>query len=176
VVTTQHQIPDEKVLRQLNWTDDALQQAGFTYYEPIKRLLMARIIKEDMNVQMTLEVLTAQSGDIIIYDPGDVVHENLDDYEHWPVRADLFKQTYERWNYQGWKATPPEQHLLRHGCFPYYKAAGIWALNLPINIYVQSLESPQPIVVPRGRWLCIGSQGEPYHMSDEDFRARYVIP
>jgi hypothetical protein len=153
-----------------------LALVGFKYFEPIKRLVMARIITEATKVEMTLEVLTAQSGDVVVYDPGEVVHEKLEEYEHWPVRGDLFRQTYKRWRHKGWHATPQEQFLLGHGCLPFYKDTGIWAMVLPINIYVQSLESSEPIIVPKGRWLAVGSQGEPYHMSDEDFRARYIVP
>ena len=165
-----------QVLRQRPWTETELKTTGFTYFEPIKRLVMARLLKEITDVQVTLEVLVADEGDIICYTPGAVLHDNLDDYEHWPVRRDLFKQTYKRWNLVGWKPTEPEVFLLSKGCRPYYKSVGVWALKLTMGVTVQSLESPEPVLVPAGRWLCIGTEGEPYNMSDKNFRIRYIAP
>ncbi len=166
-----------QVLRQRNWTEDELKAKGFTYFPPIKRRVMARVISEDTNIEVTLEVLSAGVGDIVIYSLDDnTVHENLEDYDHWPVRRDLFRRTYKPWDEPGWKPNEAELHLIMHGCRPYYKYKGVWALKLPIGIYVQSLESPEPVLVPKGRWLCIGTEGEPYNMSEENLRARYVMP
>jgi hypothetical protein len=165
-----------KVLRQRPWTKEELDSHGFTYFDPVKRLVMARVTKAITQVQVTLEVLVAEQGDIICYTPGTVVHENLDEYEHWPVKARLFKESYKRWDEPNWQPNPAEIHLLTKGCRAYYKAVGVWALKLPLGIYVQSLESPEPVVVPAGRWLCIGIQGEPYNMNDANFRVRYIIP
>lgn len=165
-----------KVLRQRDWTEDELKTHGFQYYEPIKRLVMARITHGITQVQVTLEVLIADEGDIICYTPGTVVHENIDEYEHWPVKGSLFKRNYKRWKDPDWQPNEAEIDLLAHGCLPYYKAVGVWALKLPIGIYVQSLESPEPVIVPPGRWLCIGVEGEPYNMNDTNFHVRYVVP
>jgi hypothetical protein len=163
------------VLRQQNWSEDELREKGFHYFEPIKRRVMARLITEETKIEVTLEVLTAGVGDIVIYMPSDEYHENVDEYEHWPVQRDLFRRTYKPWN-EKFIPNKIDQQLIIHGCRPYYKHVGIWALKLPFGIYVQSLESPEPVLVPTGRWLCIGSEGEPYHMSDENLRARYVVP
>jgi len=165
-----------KVLRQREWTEAELAAAGFDYYQPVKRLVMARMITEETNIELSLEILTASSGDIIVYAPGDTVKPELDDYDHWPVKRDVFRQVYKRWDDSQWKPNEAQRHLLGNGCLPFYRARGVWALKLPISIYVQSLESPQPVVVPAGRWLCIGAEGEPYNMSDADFYERYVIP
>lgn len=162
-----------KVLRQRDWTEQQLIKAGFRYYAPIKRVVMAKMLDTDANIETTLEVLNADRGDILLYTPGDVLHDELDDYEHWPVRADLFRQTYSRWDDMTWQPSVTEKFLLSKGCLPYYRKRGVWALKLPISIYIQSLESPEPVVVPAGRWLAIGPEGEPYHMNDESFRKRY---
>lgn len=164
------------ILRQREWTEAQLSASGFQYYEPRKRLVMAQIAKEVTEIQVTLEVLIATEGDIICYNPGDEIHKNLDDYDHWPVKAELFRQNYKRWDEPNWQPTQAQVHLLSKGCRPFYKAVGVWSLKLPIAIYVQSLESPEPVVVPSGRWLCIGTEGEPYNMSEENFRARYLVP
>ncbi len=118
----------------------------------------------------------ADPGDIICYNPGDTVKNNLDEYEHWPVQKDVFKKTYKPWNDPTWRPNLSEAQLMQHGCRPYYKFAGVWALRLPLSIYLQSLESPQPVIVPKGRWLCIGADGEPYHMTDESLHTRYIVP
>ncbi len=165
-----------RVLKQREWTDEELQAANFQYYDVRKRLIMAKILDETIDIQLTLEVLTAGEGDIICYTPGTEPRENLDDYDHWPVRRDLFRQNYRAWNEPGWKPNAAELHLITHGCRPYYKKVGVWAQCLQRPMYVQSLESPRPVLIPPGRWLCIGVQGEPYHMNDREFRSRYIVP
>lgn len=165
-----------RVLRQRQWTEAQLKAGGFRYFEPRKRLVMARVISQVTNVELTLETLMADAGDIICYYPGDKKLSDVSDYEQWPVAKELFKKTYTAWDDGSWRPNPAEADLMEHGCLPYFKSTGVWALRLPISIYVQSLESPEPAVVPRGRWLCIGSQGEPYNMNDEQIHARYVIP
>jgi hypothetical protein len=164
-----------RVLRKRNWTDAQLIAGGFRYFEPRKRLVMARVISTVTNIELTLETLMADAGDIICYNPGDHLKNAVDQYEHWPVAKELFKKTYKQWDDGSWRPNPAEAHLMEHGCLPYFKSTGVWALRLPISIYVQSLESPEPSVVPRGRWLCIGSEGEPYNMNDEQIHARYVM-
>ncbi len=164
-----------KVLRQRQWTDNQLFKAGFRYYAPIKRVVMAKMLDDNANIETTLEVLNADKGDIMLYTPGDQLHDNLDDYDHWPVRVDLFRQTYARWDDMTWQPTPTQKFLMGYGGLPYYRKRGVWALRLPISIYIQSLESPEPVIVPAGRWLAIGSEGEPYNMSNDSFRERYQI-
>lgn len=165
-----------QVLRQQEWTESTLEASGFHYFEPRKRLIMAQVVRQTVNIEITLEVLMADVGDVICYDPSNGAHDDLDDYDHWPVQRELFRQTYRPWDDPNWRPNAAESQLMLNGCKPFYKWVGVWALRLPINIYVQSLESPEPIVVPRGRWLCIGSQGEPYNMSDDNIRGRYLIP
>jgi hypothetical protein len=166
----------DNVLRQQKWTEEELIAADFKLYYPTKRLVMARILPDVKNIEITLETLVARKGDIICYTPGHVVHQNLDDYDHWPVRYDLFRQTYRQWDEPDWKANLAENHLMQHGCRPFYKASGVWAKRLHKGVYVQSLESRDPVLVPPGRWLCIGTEGEPYNMNDVNFRTRYIVP
>jgi len=164
-----------RVLRQRNWTEAELIAGGFRYYQPRKRLVMARVINTVTNIELTLETLMADAGDIICYNPGAEPKTEMADYDQWPVAKELFKKTYKAWDDGSWRPNTAEAHLMEHGCLPYFKSAGIWALRLPISIYVQSLESPEPSVVPRGRWLCIGLEGEPYNMNDEQMHTRYVV-
>ena len=41
----------------------------------------------------------------MIYDPGDgQTKTTVDEYEHWPVRSDLFRKTYKPWiNHREWQ-------------------------------------------------------------------------
>ncbi|MDQ7035020.1 MAG: hypothetical protein Q9P01_09340 [Anaerolineae bacterium] len=41
------------------------------------------------------------------------------------------------------------------------------------DVYIQSLEHEKPVLVQKDRVLAIGSEGEPYHMSDTSFNNRY---
>ncbi len=168
-------MPTIRVLRQRDWNEDELQAVGFHHYDTRKRLVMAKVIVETRNVEVTLETLIAGRGDVLCYEPSHIVRAGLEDYDHWPVRRDLFIQTYRPWDEPGWRPNEVEAHLMRFGCRPYYKASGVWAQRLTRPIYVQTLESQHPILVPVGRWLIIGVQGEPYTMGDTKFRSRYQV-
>lgn len=165
-----------RVLKQRDWTEAELLAANFRHYDVRKRLVMAKMLETTVDVELTLEVLVAGEGDIMVYDPGDTPYDDLDDYNHWPVKRELFRQNYRRWDEPDWKPSLAEIFLLAHGCRPFYKAVGVWAQPLTRNLYVQSLESQRPVLIPPGRWLCVGVQGEPYHMNDRDFRSRYIVP
>lgn len=164
-----------RVLKQRNWTEEELIAANFQYYPVRKRVVMAKLLKMAEDVELTLEILSAAEGDVMCYTPGDTVRDDLDDYEHWPVQRDLFRQNYRPWNELDWIPSPPAKDLMARGCRPFYKVVGVWAQCLTRNLYVQSLESPRPALLPPGRWLCIGVQGEPYHMNDREFRDRYLV-
>lgn len=167
----------KQVLRQRQWTEEELRASRLRYYAPRKDRVMARVLQVPTEVKTTLEVLAADEGDIMIYDSGDGQRRaRIEEYDHWPVRHDLFRKTYRTWDEPGWKPNPAEIHLIAHGCRPYYKHAGVWATRLKKPAYIQSLESPRPVQVPPGRWLVIGLEGEPYHMADDKFRERYIIP
>ena len=167
---------DTGILRQRKWTDDELQQEGFHEYKPIKQLVMARLLIEKKNIDIDTETITGKMGDFICYRPGTERKEDPDDYDHWPVRRDIFFKSYDNWDEPGWTPNPAEQHLMSMGCRPYYKSLGVWAQRLHNTRRVQSLESPSPANVPAGYWLIVGSEGEPYSMPDDDFRSRYVVP
>lgn len=166
----------KKVLRQHKWTEAQLEAGGFQYYETIKRLVMARVITQPQNIQITVELLVAKSGDVVCYTPGETVMPDIDHYHHWPVRHDVFNKTYQAWDEKPFIPTPAQRHLMEHGCRPYFKSTGVWAQRLRKSVWTQSLESPKPALIPQGRWLLIGSEGEPYHTNDKDFRSRYVVP
>lgn len=164
------------VLRQRKWTDEELKAQGFQYYPPIKRLVMAKLLVETKNIDVQTETITGKVGDFICYNPGREYRPNPDDYDHWPVRRDIFFKNYKAWDEPAWKPNPAEKHLLSLGCQPYYKHQGVWAQRLRKPRVVQSLESPEPVEIPPGRWLIIGVEGEPYSTSDEEFRERYEVP
>jgi hypothetical protein len=164
------------ILTQRKWTEEELKAEGFQYYQPIKRLVMARLLFESKDIDIQTETITGRVGDLICYSPGTEYHEDPDEYDHWPVRRDIFFKNYKPWDEPNWKPNAPEKHLLSLGCQPYYKHLGVWAQRLHEPRYVQSLESPQPVQIPPGHWLCIGVEGEPYSTNDEDFRERYVVP
>ncbi|HLV36761.1 MAG TPA: hypothetical protein VKY59_16680 [Spirillospora sp.] len=166
----------ETVLRQHDWTEEELKAEGFQYYQPIKRLVMATLLIEAKNIDIQTETITGRVGDFICYDPGTEYHEDPDEYDHWPVRRDIFFKSYKPWDEPDWKPNAPEQHLLSLGCQPYYKHLGVWAQRLREPRRVQSLESPEPVTIPPGHWLIIGPEGEPYSTTDEDFRKRYEVP
>lgn len=112
----------------------------------------------------------------MVYDPGDGIRQDsIDDYNHWPVRSDIFRRTYRVWDESNWQPNDAEHHLMAQGCLPYYKHSGVWAKRLTEPVWMQSLESVQPVEVPPGRWLVIGTEGEPYHEADARFRERYIV-
>ena len=165
------------IIQQRQWTDDELRAAGFTYYERKKQLVMVRMMGEDSKrIRMTLETLEVGKGYVLCYDPGHVVRPNPDDYDHWPVRPDIFKATYRAWDVANWSPSAPEQHLLRLGCSPYYKFTGMWAKLVTEPIRVKSIESSEGVEVPAGMWLAIGTMGEPWYMTEDKLRARYIVP
>ena len=164
------------VLRQQEWSEDDLRVANMAYYPPRKLRIMARVLEIPLEIHMTIEILSAKTGDIVIYDPGDGTRkDSINDYEHWPVRNDLFRKTYKLWDEPAWQPNDTELHLITHGCRPYYKHTGVWAKRLTESVWIQSLESVQPVEVTPGRWLIIGIEGEPFHTSDSRFRERYIV-
>ena len=166
-----------QVLRQRHWTKAELRASKLDYYVPRKQLVMACVLNIPAEVNIGVEVLAANKGDIMIYNPGDGTKKaGVDDYDHWPIVRGLFRKTYRPWDDIQWQPNAAESHLIAHGCRPFYKHTGVWALRLAHPVSIQSLESKEPVEVPPGRWLVIGSQGEPYHMSDSEFCQRYVVP
>lgn len=165
-----------KVIKKRKWTKEELIAHGFRYHARKKQLVMARVLpraEAPKTIVTAWDTLVAQAGHIICYDPGDMVWPALDDYYHWPVEPRIFKETYRPWDEPGWKPSPPEKRLMGLGCKPFYKVVGVWAKKLTEETFVQSLESPEPVRLPPGVWVSIGVEGEPYSMSERNFRSRY---
>ncbi len=166
------------VIRQREWTEQELKAEGLSYYERKKDVVMARRLPQGtgrLHIAVDYETLVVEDGHIICYKPGDQALESLDSYEHWPCREDIFRETYKPWDEPDWKPGKAERDLMQRGCTPFFKAAGVWAKRLTKPTYVQSMESPQPALIPAGQWLVIGQDGGPYHMNDKAFRERYIM-
>ena len=162
-----------EVLRQRDWSEDALRAAGFRFWLPRKRLVMARELSAAQTVMSNAGPLQALPGDILCYRPDDPAQSG--EGERWPVRRELFEGVYRPWD----EALPQLaglEALQQAGCRPWYKYRGLWALRLQAARRVQSLESAQPVTVAAGNWLLIGLAGEPWHMDDAAFHSRYHRP
>lgn len=165
----------DEILRQRDWSEDALRAAGFRLWLPRKRLVMARAAGVARTVRTADGPLQARSGDMLCYRPDEQARARLDEHEHWPVRRELFERNYRPWD----EALPDLADLpafLQAGFSAWYKHRGVQAQRLSARRRVQSLESAQPVQVAAGHWLLIGSAGEPWHMDDAAFRSRYFIP
>lgn len=156
-----------------------MRAAGFAYYMRQKQLVMARVLPAEeapKRIEASWATIYAEAGSMICYRAvGAAAQPALDDFEHWPVRHDIFEQDYIPWAEPLAPLTPALLQLQAAGCTPYYKRAGCWARQLTEPTAVQSLESPEPVEYPPGGWLCIGSKGEPWVQDDEAFRSRYVV-
>ncbi len=169
----------QDVIRQRRWTPEELQAAGFRYYPRRKELTLARVLPEaeaPLWIETAWAVLEADAGDMICYrpEPGEA-RAALDEYDHWPVRPDIFAQDYAAWDVPDLPDFPAVRQLLAAGCRAYYKRAGCWARRLAAPTAVLSLESAEPVVYPPGGWLCIGTAGEPWVQPDASFRERYQV-
>ena len=161
------------VMRQRSWTDDELSHSGYARYERKKQLVMARRLLESeapMTFVWLLETIAVGTDYVVCYDPGQEPPSALSDYDHWPVRNDLFQKSYRRWDETGWLPTRPQRHLLQSGCEPFFKAEHIWAKKLSKAVLVQTLESRQPVLVPAGLWPAIGVLGEPWYIDEKTTR------
>ncbi len=169
-----------EIVKQQDWTEQELYDAGFQYYLPVKLIVMARVLPEaeaPLSIAVSeFEAVEVEAGYVICYEPGHFLRARLNDYPHWPVHPDIFDRSYIAWDDPAWKAGPTEKHLLRYGCKPYYKSEGVWAKELMDATWVQSLESKQAILVPVGRWLLISPWGEPWATDAATFYARYTLP
>jgi hypothetical protein len=166
------------ILKQRAWTDDDLCAAGFRRYERKKFVVLARELRaaeSPKRIKTAWDTLIAYTGYMICYDVGDgKPFSRLDDYQHWPVEPQIFLKTYRKWdNKITWKPNSAERHLMEHGCKPYYKFVGVWAKHLKQPLWLESIESIEPILVPTGGWVCIGIEGEPTSMTNYSFRKRY---
>lgn len=159
-----------------NWSDNELKQNGFRRFRRKKTLVMARVLpaaEAPLRIHTRWgETLIARAGYMICYTPGDESLSSLEQYDHWPVEASIFAKTYQKWD-EHLQITPAIRNLMIKGCQPYYKIAGVWAKPLEKDVYVQSEENEQPVLVQKDRVLAIGAEGEPYHMGAETFADRY---
>ncbi len=162
----------DAVLRQRDWTEEALRATGFRLFHPRKRLVMARELGCARTVRTADGALQAWPGDMLCYRPDEQTRAHREEHEHWPVRRDLFEKNYRPWDEQ----LPDLTDLplfFQAGCSAWYKHSGVWARKLATRQLIQSLESAAPVQVAAGQWLLIGSAGEPWHMNDSAFRSRY---
>jgi hypothetical protein len=165
------------IIKQRNWTEPELRDQGFDHYERRKQIIMVRQLPEEEAPKRIIgssgENLIARAGDMICYDPSDQIRPTLDDYDHWPVKPEIFGKTYREWDPWEWHPSAPEEHLFELGCKPYYKVGEVWAKKLDKPTYIQSLEQPRPELAKQGRYLVIGAKGEPYTIDNRTFLQRY---
>ena len=165
-----------ELIQQKIWSLEELAASGFAPYQRKKQLVMARRVPEiesPMIIEFPLETLIVDTNWIICYDPGQDQLSTLNDYEHWPVRIDIFERSYRFWDEANWLPTSAQQHLMQYGGKPFFKIAQVWAKKLAQNTSIQSIESPQPVLVPAGFWLLIGASGEPWYIDESTFFSRY---
>ncbi len=168
-----------RTFAQRKWTNEQLIAQGFHYYKPRKRITMARVLQSfeaPKVIKTSWDTIVAKAGYYIAYSPGDVLRKDLDDYDPRPNEPHIFKETYRPWKEPDWKPSRVERYLMKMGCKPYYKTAGVWAKRLKHETWVQSIESSKPSLSPVGAWLCVGTAGEPWTVEDRWFRERYIIP
>jgi hypothetical protein len=169
----------QKVYVQRHWTDQELITAGFLSYRPVKRITMVRMLPPEeapKTMKASGNTITAEAGYWIAYVAGEVLKETLDDYKPRPIEPDIFAETYRPWDEPNWHPTPTQAHLQRLGCQPYYKFASIWAKQLVIATQVQGMESDEPSLAPKGAWLCVGTKGEPWSITEAWFQGHYLLP
>jgi hypothetical protein len=171
-------LAEKKVYIQRDWTDQELIADGFLSYRPVKRITMARMLPMEeapKTIKTSGNTFTVQAGYWIAYKAGHRLKETLDDYEPQPIDPDIFAAAYRLWDEPDEYLTATQAQLQRLGCKPYYKIVGVWAKQLVIETWVQSMESVEPSLAPKEAWLCVGIEGEPWIMTDTWFQANYRI-
>ena len=158
-----------KILKQRQWTEAGLRRDHFHRYDRKQFVVLARelqAIESPMRIKTGWDTLVAHTGYMICYDVGGgESRARMNDYPHWPVEPKIFLKTYRKWDQAiPWQPNAAEQHLMELGCKPYYKFVGVWAKKLRKPLWMQSLESVEPILVPAGGWVTIGIEGEPTSM------------
>jgi len=141
---------------------------------------MARLLpasEAPLRVKFTHEVVSVEAGYIICFEASGEPRPTLYDYPYWPVKPRTFSSTYRAWDEPDWTPTAAQQHLLSLGCKPYYKH-GVWGKQISDAMYVQSIESSEPVYIEAGMWLLVdvepGRSG-PYYNGDAQFRRRYIV-
>jgi hypothetical protein len=169
----------EEVIRKRKWSKDELLPRDSSTITARSNWSWRRILPPEEApkiIEIAWDTLVAEAGYVICYEPGDVVWPSLEDYHAWPVEPGIFADTYAPWDEPNWRPSPSEAHLMSLGCKPFYRMAGVWAKKLTQETLVQTMESPEPVKIPPGVWLGIGTEGEPYAMSERMFRSRYELP
>ena len=169
----------QKVYVQRQWTDQELIADGFLYYRPVKRVTMVRMLPPEeapKTMKAAGNTITAEAGYWIAYAAGKVLKTALDDYKPRPIEPQIFAETYRPWDEPQEQLTPTQAHLQQLGCRPYYKTAGVWAKQLDAETKVQGIESAQPSLAPKGAWLCVGMEGEPWSITEDWFKTHYLSP
>jgi hypothetical protein len=167
-----------------NWTKAELVDAGFRYHPARRVITMVRELPVDESpllIETPLENLIARAGDMICFDGGRRPHPRLYDYPHWPAEPQWFAEYYEAVEDPGWQPTEAQRHLVSLGCRAWVRRGGAWAMRVTRPTRVQSRESPQPVLVPPGTWVCnLGADGDGpkgfWAMNDDAFQWRYEMP
>lgn len=171
-------ILQRKAYIQQQWTDQALLADEFLSYRAVKRITMARMLLPDQApkiMKIDAHTIIDETGYWVVYVAGETV-KTMDDYKPRSIEPTIFAKTYRPWDVPNRELTLTEVQLQRFGCQPYYKIMGVWAKRVTNEIWVQSLEGNKPLLAPKGTWLCIGSEGEPWSMTDVWFQAHYRLP
>ena len=169
----------QKVYIQQHWSAQELMTDGFLAYRSAKRVTMVRRVPLETALKTrktSKNAIITEAECWIAYEVEGVLKETLNDYKPRPIGPKIFAETYHRWDEPDWHPTPIEAYLRRLGCQPYYKITGVWAKQLAAETWIQSRESAAPSLVPKGAWLCIGMEGEPWSMMEALFEALYLTP
>src|SRR5258705_7219266 len=93
---TPHPLSD--VIKQRDWSAEALVTAGFAEYHRKKQLLMTRILpatEAPLIIVWPMETIVVEAGYVICYDPAQGIRPALSNYDYWPVRPDIFERSYK---------------------------------------------------------------------------------
>lgn len=170
------------VLRQKEWSQEALIDAGFKYYHRRKRVVLARELPaEEAPLKLCYEhdELIATAGYMICFSAGGRKMKSLYDYHHWPVAPEHFTDYYVELDDPHWQPNRGQRHLLSLGCKPYINPVGVWAKKLKQPQMIQGIEHEKPFEVPQGSWLLLAPKGSdrgaPYWATDKAFQSRFYL-
>lgn len=170
-----NQIKSEKVLKNL----------GFQRYNRRPRISMCRNlpiweIPKEIKTQWGERQHAHVPGYIAVYDPGDDdTNTALHCMTHWFVERSVFARTYTMWDGDDSALNDVQRNLLNQGCLPFFKHAGVWAVEIDEpGCRIRGLEATpedDPTPVPVGVMLMIGADGEPYFTDKEKFSELYEL-
>jgi hypothetical protein len=136
------------------------------------------------------ERLAAELGYYLIYDPqrlrdGYTQYNGIASLKFWPVSPAAYYKTYSPFPVSfpyayGEIGTDTqfsfvERDLVMAGGFsPVFKSVGVWAKEVVSPTVIVGLEHEGTFnEVPIGNMLALGVDGEPYHMSETEFKRLY---